>query len=250
VERLQRFLARAGLASRRKCEEMITAGRVRVNGSTVTVLGTQVDPQHDVIEVDGQPVQVSAARVYLLLNKPAGYLSTARDSRGRPTVLDLVASTTRLYPVGRLDLDSEGLLLLTNDGELAQRLVHPRFEHEKEYHVCAEGRPTARTLQRLREGIELEDGFTWPAQVDELREDQGCTWLRFVIHEGRKRQLRRMCAAVGHPVRRLIRVRMGLLSLGDLASGEHRALTADELKRLKQAAGLDQVSSRRRQFDS
>jgi len=215
------------------------AGRVRVNGSTVTVLGTQVDPQHDLIEVDGQPVSVSSARAYLLLNKPAGYLSTARDSRGRPTVLDLVASTTRLYPVGRLDLDSEGLLLLTDDGELAQRLLHPSFEHEKEYHVCVEGRPTARTLQRLREGIELEDGFTWPAKVDDLRHDDGCTWLRFVIHEGRKRQLRRMCAAVGHPVRRLIRVRMGPLALGDLASGEHRALAPGEVGMLRKAAGLE-----------
>jgi 23S rRNA pseudouridine2605 synthase len=239
VERLQRFLARAGLASRRSCEEMITAGRVRVNGSTVTVLGTQVDPAHDVIEVDGQPVSAPAGPVYLLLNKPSGYLSTARDPGGRPTVLDLVASKTRLYPVGRLDLDSEGLLLLTNDGDLAQRLAHPSFEHEKEYHVCVEGRPTAHALRRLREGIELEDGFTWPAEVDELRQDQGCTWLRFVIHEGRKRQLRRMCAAVGHPVRRLIRVRMGPLLLGDLPSGKHRALTAAELDLLRQAAGLE-----------
>ena len=239
MERLQRFLAHAGLASRRRCEEMITAGRVRVNGRIVAVLGTQVDPEHDVIEVDGRPVSAAVQHVYLLLNKPAGYLSTASDARGRPTVLDLVASAARLYPVGRLDLDSEGLLLLTDDGDLAQRLLHPSFEHQKEYHVCVEGRPTARTLQRLREGIELEDGFTWPAEVDELRQAEGCTWLRFAIHEGRKRQLRRMCAAVGHPVRRLVRVRMGPLSLKDLASGEHRALTPGELMMLKHAAGLE-----------
>ncbi len=235
MERLQKALARAGVASRRKCEEMIAAGRVRVNGQTVYEPGTQIDAHSDRVEVDGQSIAMSTPRVYWLVNKPVGYLSAVSDPRGRPTVLDLVSAQERLYPVGRLDLDSEGLMLLTNDGELAQRLTHPSFEHEKEYHVWVDGQPTPHSLQRLREGIELEDGFTWPAQVHVLREEQGGAWLRFVIHEGRKRQLRRMCEAVGHPVRRLIRVRMGPVSLGNLPVGESRALTRAEVEALKKA---------------
>ena len=238
VERLQKVLARAGVASRRKCEEMIAAGRVRVNGQTVCEPGTQINAESDGVEVDGQPLARSTPRVYWLVNKPVGYLSTVRDPRGRPTVLDLVGSQERLYPVGRLDLDSEGLILLTNDGELAQRLTHPSFEHEKEYRVWVDGLPTQLSLQRLREGVELEGGFTWPAEVQVLREEQGGAWLRFVIHEGRKRQLRRMCEAVGHTARRLIRVRMGPLSLGDLPMGESRALTQAELRALKKAVIL------------
>jgi pseudouridine synthase len=238
VERLQKVLARAGIASRRKCEEMIAAGRVRVNGQTVCEPGTQIDAESDGVEVDGQPIAISTPRVYWLVNKPVGYLSAVSDPRGRPTVLDLMGSQERLYPVGRLDLDSEGLILLTNDGELAQRLTHPSFEHEKEYRVWVDGLPTQRSLQRLREGIELEDGSTWPAQVHVLREQEGGAWLRFVLHEGRKRQLRRMCEAVGHAVRRLIRVRMGPLSLGDLPMGESRALTQAELRALKKAVTL------------
>ena len=151
--------------------------------------------------------------------------------------MDLVSAQERLYPVGRLDVDSEGLLLLTNDGDLMQRLTHPSYEHEKEYHVCVEGQPTPHTMQRLREGIELEDGFTWPAEVTVLRQESGSTWLRFVIHEGRKRQLRRMCKAVGHPVQRLIRVRIGPLTLGDLMPGQYRSLTNEEQTLLKEAVG-------------
>ncbi len=235
MERLHKVLARAGVDSRRKCEELIATGRVRVNGRTVSEPGTRVDEHSDRIEVDGRPIASGARRSYWLANKPPGYLSTVRDPRGRPTIVDLVRSDERVYPVGRLDLDSEGLMLLTNDGELAQRLIHPSFEHEKEYQVWVDGKPTQRTLQRLREGIELEDGFTWPAQVQVLRQEQGGTWLRFVIHEGRKRQLRRMCEAVGHPVRRLIRTRMGPLSLGELPVGKSRALTDAEIQTLKEA---------------
>ena len=237
MERLHRFLARAGVASRRKCEQLIAAGRVRVNGLTVTVPGSRVDPEHDRIEVDGKPIVLPCKYTYLLLNKPVGYVSTVRDPQGRPTVMDLVSAQERLYPVGRLDVDSEGLLLLTNDGDLMQRLTHPSYEHEKEYHVCVEGQPTPHTMQRLREGIELEDGFTWPAEVTVLRQDSGSTWLRFVIHEGRKRQLRRMCKAVGHPVQRLIRVRIGPLTLGDLMPGQYRSLTNEEQTLLKKAVG-------------
>jgi 23S rRNA pseudouridine2605 synthase len=239
VERLHKFLSRAGVASRRKCEELIAAGRVRVNGETVSLPGSKVDPEHDRVEVDGEPVALPKPHVYWLLNKSAGYVSTVRDPQGRPTVVDLVNQDQRLYPVGRLDQDSEGLLLLTDDGELTQRLTHPRYEHEKEYEVLVEGRPTQNALQRLRAGVELEDGLTCAADVTVIRTDAGGTWLRFVIHEGRKRQLRRMCDAVGHSVRRVIRVRMGPLTLGDLTPGQYRPLTVQEQTQLRRAVGLD-----------
>jgi 23S rRNA pseudouridine2605 synthase len=238
MERLHKVLARSGVASRRRCEELIAAGRVKVNGETVSTPGSKVDPEHERIEVDGKPIALPREHIYLLLNKPAGYVSTVHDPQGRPTVMDLVRAPGRLYPVGRLDMDSEGLLLLTDDGDLTQRLTHPSYEHEKEYHVWVDGRPTARTLRRLREGIELEDGFTRPAEVTVLRQEADGTWLRFVVHEGRKRQLRRMCTAVGHPVRRLLRVRMGPVHLGDLSPGQYRPLTEEEHDLLKQAVGL------------
>ncbi len=238
MERLHKVLAHAGVASRRKCEELIATGRVRVNGQMVRTPGSKVDPGRDRIEVDGTPITVPREHTYLLLNKPAGCVTTAHDPQGRPTVMDLVRTRERLYPVGRLDMDSEGLLLLTDDGDLAHRLIHPSYEHEKEYHVLVDGKPTARTLQRLREGIELEDGFTWPAEVTLLPQEAGGTWLRFVIHEGRRRQLRRMCKAVGHPVRRLIRVRIGPLTLRDLQPGQHRSLTNEEQALLRGAVGL------------
>jgi 23S rRNA pseudouridine2605 synthase len=227
------------VASRRKCEELIAAGRVRVNGETASLPGSKVDPEHDHVEVDGQPVALPERRVYWLLNKPAGYVSTVRDPQGRPTVVDLVNQDQRLYPVGRLDQDSEGLLLLTDDGELTQRVTHPSYEHEKEYEVLVEGRPSQSALQRLRAGVELKDGVTCAADVTVMRTDAGGTWLRFVIHEGRNRQVRRMCDAVGHPARRLIRVRMGPLTLGDLPAGQYRPLTAQERTQLRGAVGLD-----------
>ncbi len=238
MERLHKFLSRAGVASRRRCEELIAAGRVKVNGETVSLPGIKVDPEHDRVEVDGRPVTLPQGHVYWLLNKPAGYVSTVRDPQGRPTVVDLVHQAQRLYPVGRLDQDSEGLLLLTDDGELTQRLTHPSYEHEKEYQVLVKGRPTQSTLQRLRSGVELEDGVTSAADVTVTRSEAGGTWLRFVIHEGRKRQLRRMGDAVGHPVIRVIRVRMGPLRLGDLEPGRYRPLTAQEQTELLQAVGL------------
>jgi 23S rRNA pseudouridine2605 synthase len=243
MERLHRTLARAGVGSRRKCEELIAAGRVKVNGKTVSTLGSKVNPGQDRIEVDGQLIALPREHIYVMLNKPAGYVSTVRDPQGRPTVMDLVSMQERVYPVGRLDVDSEGLLLLTDDGELTHRLTHPSYEHEKEYHVWVEGKPKARTLQRLREGIELEDGFTWPAEVTVLRQEAGGTWLRFVIHEGRRRQLRRMCQAVGHRVLRLMRVRLGPVRLGDLPPGSHRPLTEDERDGIREAAGLSRAES-------
>lgn len=238
MERLQKFMARAGVASRRKSEEMIAAGRVAVNGRVVREPGVQVDAERDRIEVDGKLILAPARFTYLLLNKPVGSVSTATDTHGRPTVVDLVSPSERLYPVGRLDIDSEGLILLTNDGELTQRVTHPRYEHDKEYHVLVAGLPTAEQIERLRRGIELEDGVTSPAEVDVIGREGNNSWLRFVIHEGKKRQIRRMCAAIGHPVRRLVRVRIGPLTLGELRPGEYRALSATEEAALRQWAGL------------
>jgi len=246
VDRLSKVLAHRGVASRRRCEELIGSGRIRVNGRIVTEQGVKVDPERDSITLDGKPVQ-RAGKVYILLHKPAGYVSTSKDPQGRPTVLDLVPVRERVYPVGRLDMHSEGLLLLTNDGAVTERLTHPRYEHDREYWVLVNDRPSGRALDRLREGVELEDGRTWPALVSRLPqgEVQGAlpslkdagkqasgTWLRVVIHEGRKRQVRRMCEAIGHPVRRLVRVRMGPLRLGDLKPGDWRHLSGREIRQL------------------
>jgi 23S rRNA pseudouridine2605 synthase len=230
-ERLQKVLAQAGLGSRRACEELIAAGRVRVNDEVAT-LGTRVDPEVDAIEVDGARIGVRQGLVHYLLNKPAGVVTTASDPQGRPTVVGLVPAEPRVYPVGRLDADTEGLLLLTNDGDLAHRLTHPSFGVDKEYLADVEGRPSRGAVRRLREGVELEDGPTAPARVSLV----GDHTLRITIHEGRNRQVRRMCEAVGHPVRRLVRVRLGPLSDRRLPPGRWRALTQDEVRALERAA--------------
>jgi 23S rRNA pseudouridine2605 synthase len=236
-ERLQKVLARAGIGSRRVGEELIAAGRVTVNGEVVQ-LGRRVDPEHDRIALDGVPVIVDASIVHWIVNKPAGYVTTARDTHGRPTVLDLVPGEPRVFPVGRLDLDTEGLLLLTNDGELAQLLTHPSHGVEKEYYAEVEGRPTPAELRALRDGIELEDGPTRPARANIVQESgSGTTALTIVVKEGRKRMVRRMCAAVGHPVVRLARTRIGPLRDPRLAPGAWRALDPAEVRSLY-AAGL------------
>ena len=240
-ERLQKIMAQAGVGSRRACEQLIRQGRVQVNGRVVRQLGTRADPQRDEILVDGQSLAAADAQVYLILHKPPGYLSTTHDPHGRPTVLDLLSVPQRVYPVGRLDMDSEGLLLLTNDGPLTQRLTHPRYQHEREYRVLVRGQPGRQALRALRQGVELEDGQTSPAEVRLIQGQPapgGTTWLRIVLREGRKRQIRRMCAAVGHPVQRLIRVRMGPLYLGDLKPGASRPLTRQEIKSLRASADL------------
>lgn len=230
-QRLQKVLSAAGVASRRSSEELIAAGRVTVNG-TVAELGDKVDPESDVIAVDGVITTVDPTRVTMLLNKPVGVISAASDPHGRPTVVDLVASEARLYPVGRLDADSEGLILLTNDGSLTQRLTHPSYGVDKEYLVSVEGEPPRGVLRSLRDGIELYDGLTSPATVSQLSPGL----LRIVIHEGRNRQIRRMCAAVGHPVTRLVRTRIGPLHDATLGPGEWRPLSGDELRALERAA--------------
>lgn len=237
--RLQKMMSSAGVASRRASERMILEGRVQVNGQVVTEMGLQVDPARDVVLVDGERITIAQTHRYLKLNKPAGYLSVLHDDRNRRALMDLVPDGQGLHPVGRLDRDSEGLLLLTNDGALTQRLTHPRYEHTKEYVVLVRGSPNATALRALRRGVELEDGRTHPAQVSRVAETpwgkppRGQSWLRISIHEGRKRQIRRMCDAVGHPVQRLIRVRVGPIQLGDLAVGTYRSLTKAERKSLQ-----------------
>jgi 23S rRNA pseudouridine2605 synthase len=238
-ERLQKVLARAGVGSRRTNEMLIAEGRVTVNGE-VAVLGRRVDVQHDRVALDGVPVVVDSSVVHWVLNKPAGYVTTAHDTHGRPTVLDLVPGEPRVFPVGRLDLETEGLLLLTNDGDLAQLLTHPRHGVEKEYFVEVEGKPSPAALRRLREGVELDDGPTLPARARIVQESPALTTtaLAIVVKEGRKRMVRRMCATVGHPVVRLARTRIGPLRDPRLAPGTWRALTTEEVRALY-AAALD-----------
>ena len=229
--RLNAFLARAGVASRRKADELIKAGRVTVNGEPGQ-LNTFVQAD-DRVEVDGRPV-AKQRLAYVLLNKPAGVVTTARDPQGRPTVVDLVGHETRVVPVGRLDADTTGALLLTNDGPLAHRLAHPRYGVEKVYEVEVDGDPGEDALRRLCEGIELEGGRTAPAKARRL----GPRRIELTLHEGRNRQVKRMCEAVGHPVRRLHRSRYAGLDLSGLEHGEWRALSPEEVATLRALAGL------------
>jgi len=232
-ERLQKVLAATGFGSRRVCEELIAAGRVTVNGE-VAVLGRRVDADTDRVEVDGAPIGVRPGLVYYLLNKPVGVVTTASDTHGRPTVVELVPSVPRVFSVGRLDADTEGLLLMTNDGDLANRIAHPSHGVEKEYLVeVTGGRLAAGALRQLRDGVDLDDGRTAPARVSQP--DPGV--LRLTIHEGRNRQVRRMCEAVGHPVRRLVRTRIGPLSDRSLRPGSWRELTVAEWRELAGSVG-------------
>ncbi len=249
-ERLQKVLAQAGLGSRRACEELITVGRVTVDGRVVTELGLRVDPAVAQIRVDGQPVAQERLR-YIMLHKPSGYLSNQDVRAGYPSWADLVKTPERLYAVGRLDQDSEGLLLLTNDGELALRLMHPRYEHAKTYLVEVEGWPDVRKVRRWQHGVMLDDGPTLPAQVAMLpapppeacqacenvaRPPRRTRWLQFTLREGRKRQLRRMVGLLGHPALRVIRTSLGPLRLGGLRQGKWRDLTTGEVRALREAA--------------
>jgi 23S rRNA pseudouridine2605 synthase len=254
-ERLQKYLAHAGVASRRHAEELIAAGAVTVNGQVVRELGTRVDPAADEVRVRGQLVRPTETPLYILLNKPADTVSTAHDPQGRRTVLDLLPPewrASRVYPVGRLDRDTEGLLLLTNDGDLALRLTHPRYAQAKEYHALVAGTPTRATVERLARGLLLEGETrpTAPARVWKMREQGDATWIGIELHEGRNRQVRRMLDAVGHPVLRLRRVRVGPLTLGDLAPGRARLLTAAELAAVQRAAGRRPHPARARREDT
>ncbi|NOK60725.1 MAG: pseudouridine synthase, partial [Chloroflexi bacterium AL-N1] len=237
AERLQKILASAGIASRRDCEELIVAGKIAVNGKVVRVLGSRVDPDIDTITVDGKPLEPVVQRTYVMLHKPTNVISTSEDTHDRPTVVAMIDVPARIFPVGRLDQDSEGLLLLTDDGELTQRLTHPSYEVEKEYHVLLDQTPTSDALREWREGVNIDGKRTAPAWVQTHKQTNEGTWIRMVLQEGRKRQIRMMVRSQDYAVLRLIRIREGPLSLGDLGNGEWRHLTDDEVKALWQHAG-------------
>jgi len=240
MERLQKVLAQAGVASRRKCEELILQGRVQVNGVTVRELGTKVDPGRDEIAVDGRVIRREEL-VYLLLYKPTGVITSLHDPQGRPVVTDLLCGVKqRVFPVGRLDYDTSGLLLLTNDGELANRVAHPSFEIDKVYRAWVKGVPSPEKLRQLAQGVLLADGLTAPGRARLLKADPlgRRALLELTIHEGRNQQVRRMCAAVGHPVESLKRIRLGFLTLDGLAPGQYRHLTPEELHRLKRELAM------------
>ena len=236
-ERLQKVLARAGVGSRRAVEALIHDGRVSVNGAPAE-LGRRVDPAKDVVEVDGSPVPVRADLAHYLLNKPAGVVSTAADPQGRPTVLDFIDDDRRLWPVGRLDIDSEGAVIVTNDGALTAALTHPRYQVPKTYVVEARGSVGRAALRRLGAGVDLADGMTAPAQVRVVGHGSGSTLVELTITEGRNRQVRRMFEAVGHPVSALVRTAIGPLILGRLKPGTARRLSPVEVSALHRAAGL------------
>jgi 23S rRNA pseudouridine2605 synthase len=248
LERLQKLISQAGIASRRAAEELILNGRVTVNGIVVTELGSKADPDQDRIAVDGKPLQFSSKHLYILLNKPAGYITALKDSQERPLVTDLLKGVEeRVYPVGRLDYNTEGLLLLTNDGEWANRLMHPRHEVEKEYHVRVRGKVLDQQLKRMANGVELEDGVTAPAVVRLVKGSDLNDWISVTIHEGKNRQVRRMCEAVSLSVVRLRRVRYGSLEIGVLKPGQFRYLTEVEVKGLLQPGPAAQPEAQKAQ---
>jgi 23S rRNA pseudouridine2605 synthase len=256
MERLQKLLSMAGLASRRAAEDLILQGRVEVNGAVVRALGTKADPATDAIKVDGRRVRLDVRPRYILLNKPKGVVTTRKDPERRRTVIDLLSGVREyVYPVGRLDFDSEGLLLLTSDGDLAARLTHPRHEVERVYEAVVAGVPTEDALDKLRRGIFLDGSRTAPAEIKRAAasgrgsrrrtDHHATTTLTVTLREGRNRQVRRMCASIGHPVRRLTRLRMGPIKLGDLRPGHWRDLTPQEVQKLKRAAGTGESNDSR-----
>ena len=231
-ERIQKILARAGICSRRKAEEYIAAGRVTVDGQVITRPGLKVNPEQAAISVDGKPV-CQEEKIYILLHKPPGYVTTMSDPQGRPIVTDLLPEIKhRVFPVGRLDLDSEGALILTNDGALGNKILHPRFEVNKTYEATVRGVPKTAGLRQLEQGIMLEGQKTWPARLRILHRKKGATTIEIIIHEGKKRQVRKMFQAIGHPVLRLKRTAYGGLKLGTLSRGKYRFLTKFDLKKL------------------
>ena len=239
MTRLNKFLSQAGVASRREADRLIEQGRVQVNGEVVLKLGSQIDANNARVSVDGKPVKLVQTKVYLLMNKPTGYLVTLKDPFQRPTILKLLPQLeTRLFPIGRLDFESEGLLLMTNDGELAHRLMHPRFLIKKEYIVKVKGLPLKSLLSRLEKGVYIEGKKTAPAKITVLSESPKKSLYRIAIHEGRKREIRRMFEVIGHPVQHLRRVKMGGLTVQGLKPGEWRFLTDREVGGLKKKVNL------------
>lgn len=237
-ERLQKVMAELGVASRRKCEELILQGKVKVNGDIVTELGTKVDKQTAAIEVDGKLITNNTNKVYILLNKPVGYITSAQDQFNRPTVLDLVSLINeRIYPVGRLDYDTEGLLILTNDGELTYRITHPSHNVTKTYKAIVKGRVSTEAIEIFKTGIYIEDYKTSPAKLEIIKYAANDTLVNITIHEGRNRQVRKMCDAIGHKVLKLRRISIGNLKLGDLKLGQWRYLNSDEIQYLYSIGG-------------
>lgn len=233
-ERLQKIIATAGITSRRKAEELILEGRVTVNGKTVSELGAKADPTSDSIAVDGKRISVKGPKVYILLYKPKGYISSVSDEHNRPVVTQLVSKVrARVYPIGRLDFDAEGVLLLTNDGDLSNKLIHPTFQVPKTYLVKVKGVPPKEKLEKLEKGVFLEDGRTLPAKAKFIRPTEENSWIELTVFEGRNHLVKRMCMAIGHPVQKLKRVDFAGIRLGKLKPGEFRHLTEKELEMLK-----------------
>lgn len=234
MERLQKIIANAGIASRRRAEELVREGRVTVNGEVITKLGTKADENKDHIKVDGRLIHKKERDIYLVLNKPKGFITSHEDPQGRPTVADLLRGVKgRVYPVGRLDYNSEGLIIFTNDGDLAQRLTHPSHEVAKTYMVKVDGHLKDEEIEKIEKGVRLEDGPTAPTSVRKIRRTEENSWVEVKIHEGRNRLVRRMFEKIGHPVLKLKRTRIGNLELGDLPSGSYRFLAGEEVASLK-----------------
>lgn len=231
--RLQKIISEAGIASRRKAEELILDGKVSVNNKTVHELGTKADPQKDLIKVDGKKIDIKKEKIYIALNKPFGVISSRKDEKDRETVIDLIDSNEYMYPIGRLDYDSSGLIILTNDGQITNNLIHPKFEVEKVYIVYIEGNINDRVISKFERGIRLDDGYTAPAKIEILSEEDNLSVLEVIIHEGKNRQIRRMFDALGYKVVKLKRIRIGNIKLENLKPGEYRNLTREEVNWIK-----------------
>jgi len=238
-ERLQKFMARCGVASRRKCEEIILSGRVKVNDLTITEIGTKIDCETDTVILDGTVLKPEEKKVYIALNKPEGYVSTVKDEKARKTVLDLVKVNERIYPIGRLDYDTSGLILLTNDGDVYNNVIHPRAIINKVYVATVEGIPTENKIKSFEKGIDIGDYITASGKCQLLKKYNNKCELQIIIHEGKNRQVRRMCDAIGHPVVMLKRISVGKITLGDLPKGKWRYLDEAEVNYLKSGGVLD-----------
>ncbi|AST59097.1 pseudouridine synthase [Thermoanaerobacterium thermosaccharolyticum] len=233
MERLQKYLAECGIASRRKCEQLILDGKIKVNGTVIKNLGIKIDPDKDIVEYDGRVVAKVQHNIYIMLNKPTGFITTVKDQFGRPSVLDIIKIKDRIYPVGRLDCDTSGLLLLTNDGDIANKLMHPKHEIDKVYIAKIRGIPDDKDLDRFRNGLLLDNRLTAKAKIEILKKINNDALVKIVIHEGRNRQIRRMCELIGHPVMTLKRIKIGDLELGNLKVGQWRYLSGEEVQYLK-----------------
>ncbi|WHE08076.1 pseudouridine synthase [Thermoanaerobacterium thermosaccharolyticum] len=233
MERLQKYLAECGIASRRKCEQLILDGKIKVNGTVIKNLGIKIDPDKDIVEYDGRVVAKVQHNIYIMLNKPTGFITTVKDQFGRPSVLDIIKIKDRIYPVGRLDYNTSGLLLLTNDGDIANKLMHPKHEIDKVYIAKIRGIPDDKDLDRFRNGLLLDNRLTAKAKIEILKKINNDALVKIVIHEGRNRQIRRMCELIGHPVMTLKRIKIGDLELGNLKVGQWRYLTGEEVQYLK-----------------